>query len=50
MPTELIRGPIIYPDQSLKDTIKENELFKTPMGEYVQFYKLGIRLPELKGQ
>jgi 5-methylcytosine-specific restriction enzyme subunit McrC len=48
LPTELIKGLIIYPDQSCKNTIEKEDLFKTPIGEYVEFYKLGISLPELR--
>ena len=54
-PTELIKGLIIYPDQSRKDTIEKKDLLdpkneENKIGEYIDFYKLGIRLPELRSQ
>ena len=45
---ELIKGLIIYSHQEAPAQILKGELFKTEMGEYVKFYKLGIRLPELQ--
>jgi 5-methylcytosine-specific restriction enzyme subunit McrC len=45
---ELIKGLIVYPHQSFKDTIDKKDLFETEMGEYCEFYKLGIKMPELR--
>jgi 5-methylcytosine-specific restriction enzyme subunit McrC len=45
---ELIKGVIIYPDQDRDEAINKEYLFKTEIGEYVEFYKVGIRLPEIK--
>lgn len=49
---EVVKGLIIYSHQSCKDTIEKADLLdpKTKIGEYVEFYKLGIRLPELRSQ
>jgi 5-methylcytosine-specific restriction enzyme subunit McrC len=45
---EIVKGLLIYSHQSCKNTIEKEDLFKTPMGEYLEFYKLGISLPELR--
>ena len=44
---ELIKGLIIYSHQDFRDDIDKEELFKTEIGEYVKFYKQGIKLPVL---
>lgn len=44
---QIIKGLIIYSHQSCQEDIEKEDLFKSEMGEYVQFYKLGVRLPEL---
>ncbi len=45
--TEIVKGLIIYSHQACADSIEKNELFDTEIGEYVEFYKLGVKLPEL---
>jgi 5-methylcytosine-specific restriction enzyme subunit McrC len=45
---EIVRGVIIYSHQSFSEEIKKEELLKNEIAEYVEFYKQGIRLPELK--
>ena len=44
---EVIRGLIIYSHQNTKDLFEIDSLFETSIDEYVDFYKLGISLPEL---
>lgn len=44
---KVIKGVLIYSHQSSPDKIQRNNLFETDMGEYVDFYKLGICLPVL---
>lgn len=44
---ELVRGVIIYAHQGCPDEIKKEDLFETDMGEYVEFYKLGVSLPKV---
>jgi 5-methylcytosine-specific restriction enzyme subunit McrC len=43
----LVRGLIIYPDQQSTEEITKETLFQTKIEEYVQFHKVGIKLPEL---
>jgi 5-methylcytosine-specific restriction enzyme subunit McrC len=44
---EIIKGLIIFSDQNSRDEINPSNLFDTPIDEYVKFYKLGIKLPEM---
>jgi len=44
---KLIKALIIYSHQDCSDRIDKDELFKTAIEEYIEFYKLGVRLPEL---
>lgn len=46
---EIVRGLIIYSHQDCTEEIKKEELLKSEIGEYVEFYKKGVRLPEIKG-
>lgn len=41
----LIKGVIIYSHQDCDDKINLSELFQNRIDEYVEFYKLGIKLP-----
>lgn len=43
----VIKGLIIYPHQNNNVLFEIDNLFKTSVDEYVDFYKLGISLPEL---
>lgn len=45
---KIIRGLIIYSHQNCSEQIKKEALFDTQTGEYVEFYKLGVKLPELQ--
>ncbi len=44
---KLIKGLIIYSHQDFTDEIDKEQLFKTEISEYVEFYKLGVGLPVL---
>jgi 5-methylcytosine-specific restriction enzyme subunit McrC len=44
----LIDCLIVYPDQSAKDHLTENQLFETPINQFEKFYKVGLRIPEIK--
>ena len=44
---ELIKALMIYSHQGCTDTIEKENLFENKIEEYIEFYKLGIRLPEL---
>lgn len=44
---ELIKALIIYSHLDCPDNIEKENLFKTAIEEYIEFYKLGVRLPEL---
>ncbi|NRF37607.1 restriction endonuclease [Pedobacter foliorum] len=44
---ELINGLIIFSSQEGEKDIKREDLYSTPIDEYVGFYKLGIALPEI---
>jgi len=44
---QVVRGLIVYPNQNASIVIEKESLFKTNIEEYVSFYKLGIKLPEL---
>lgn len=44
---KIIKGVIIFPNQSREEGINIESLFKEEIKEYVDLYKLGIRLPEL---
>lgn len=44
---EIVKGLIIYSHQSFKSDISKEDLYKRPIKEYVDFYKLGISLPEV---
>jgi len=46
-PDKIIKGVLIYSHQKSPGKIHRNNLFETDMGEYVDFYKLGICLPVL---
>jgi len=39
---------IVYPDQLAKGHLTENQLFETPINQFEKFYKVGIRIPEIK--
>jgi 5-methylcytosine-specific restriction enzyme subunit McrC len=42
---KLIKGLIIYSNQTCEQEIKKQELFINEISEYVEFYKLGVKLP-----
>lgn len=44
---EIVKGLIIYSHQSCSEEIKKEELLQKEMGEYVEFYKMGVKLPEI---
>lgn len=44
---QIVNGLILYSHQNCSEQIDKGDLFKTEMGEYVEFYKLGVKLPEL---
>lgn len=44
----LLNCLIVYPDQSAKEHITETQLFETPINQFEKFYKIGIRIPEIK--
>ncbi|WP_285269217.1 5-methylcytosine restriction system specificity protein McrC [Kaistella rhinocerotis] len=44
--SEVIKGLIIYSDQNAALDIKKEDLFKSNAYEYVDFFKIGIKLPE----
>ena len=44
---KLIKGLIIYSHQDFTDEIDKEQLLKTEISEYVEFYKLGVGLPVL---
>lgn len=44
---QIVKGLIIYSNQSCNEEISKDNLFKTEIGEYVDFYKLGVKLLEL---
>lgn len=44
---KIIKGVLIYSHQSSPNNIRRSDLFETDMGEYVEFYKLGISLPTI---
>lgn len=46
---EVVKGLIIYSNQSFGVEIKKEELFQRPIKEYVDFYKLGVALPSIFG-
>lgn len=46
--TEIVKGMIIYSNQQCEEEIVKENLLKMEIREYVQFYKLGIKLPELQ--
>lgn len=43
----LIKGLIIYSHQTCPADIEKEDLFSKNISEYIEFYKLGIRLPEI---
>jgi 5-methylcytosine-specific restriction enzyme subunit McrC len=43
---ELIKGLIIYPDQQAHSEISSADLFSRPEPSYIEFYRLGISLPQ----
>lgn len=45
---KIIKALIIYSHQDCNDVINKDALFDKPVDEYVEFYKYGISLPELK--
>lgn len=45
--TGIVKGVIIYSHQESSDCIEKNNLFAKKMGEYVEFYKVGVKLPEI---
>ena len=47
--SEIVKGLIIYSHQSYSEEINKEDLLQTEMGEYVEFYKMGVRLPQIKG-
>ena len=44
----LLNCLIIYPDQAANDNLSEDQLFYTPINQFENFYKTGIRIPEIK--
>jgi 5-methylcytosine-specific restriction enzyme subunit McrC len=44
---QIVPGLIIFSHQSCSNEIEKEKLFETEIGEYLQFYKLGVKLPEL---
>lgn len=44
---KIIRGVLIYSHQSCQNTIEKEQVFATEIGEYMDFYTLGIQLPEI---
>jgi 5-methylcytosine-specific restriction enzyme subunit McrC len=44
---DIIKGLIIYSHQDCGDHINKYDLFEDDIGEYVEFFKVGLRLPEL---
>ncbi len=44
---KLIKGLIIYSDQDYNEEINIEELFSKKIEEYIEFYKLGISLPNI---
>lgn len=44
---KLIKGLIIYSHQDCDEEIKKEDLFKSEIREYIEFYKLGVKLPEI---
>jgi len=44
---KLIKGLIKYSHHDFTDEIDKEQLFKTEISEYVEFYKLGVGLPVL---
>lgn len=45
--TPVVKGLIIYPDQNAPEQIDKDKLFDEPINDYVEFFKLGVKLPEL---
>lgn len=45
---KIIKGLIIYSHQDCSEQIKKEQLFEYGIDEYVDFYKLGVRLPVLQ--
>jgi 5-methylcytosine-specific restriction enzyme subunit McrC len=46
-PHELVNGLIIYSNQECPDGFEREKLYTNPIDEYVAFFKLGLRLPEI---
>jgi 5-methylcytosine-specific restriction enzyme subunit McrC len=45
--TKIVRGVIIYPHQNRNLNFDKGDLFQNKIEEYIDFYKLGVKLPEL---
>lgn len=45
--TQIVKGLIIFSHQNCPKQMKKEDLFKDEIGEYVDFYKLGVCLPEI---
>lgn len=45
--SEIVKGLIIYSHQDFNEQFQKEDLFKEEIGEYVDFYKLGVKLPEI---
>lgn len=42
---KIVKGIILYSNQSSEDSFKKEDLFSQAIDEYVEFYKLGLKLP-----
>jgi 5-methylcytosine-specific restriction enzyme subunit McrC len=42
---DIVKGVLTYSHQDFSTTINQDDIFNIPMGEYVDFYKVGIQLP-----
>jgi 5-methylcytosine-specific restriction enzyme subunit McrC len=45
--TEVVKGLLIFSHQDYPEEINRKNIFENKIGEYVDFYKAGIKLPEL---
>jgi len=45
---EVIRGLIVFSHQDFPEVITQDDLFKSKIAEYIEFYKLGLGLPVIK--
>lgn len=47
---KVVKGVIIYSHQDCEDLFEKEDIFRREISEYVDFYKLGIRLPIVDGK